>query len=232
MPARILLVALALVSVLLPAAAAAGTSSTPRACTGAELERHFSLEGEAAHLVGGIALRNTSDAACLLPSWPRAELEWHGAALRLYETRYAYQPDPEQRPVASLGPHRWAFAAILWSNWCRPSPWGTGSASPTLRLALLRGSVTIAMRHPSRIDSAGPPPMHFQQRGVAAPEMAGAAHERPVPAGARAAKREPRRLSPKGSRAPAKRCERAGRRRRRRQKEGQAPYGGLALSGS
>ena len=151
---RVLLVA-GVVGVFLAGSVSTSARSLIANCGPRELRATASLEGEAAHVVGGIALRNETGHTCLLPRWPPVSILWHRRALSLAGLPWEdYQPSPRQHEVLLLKPHRWAFMPLLWSNWCGSRPWGRFGFSPTIRLAMWSDTITITP-HPRTV---APPP--------------------------------------------------------------------------
>jgi hypothetical protein len=121
-------------------------------CRPVGLVARFSMQGGGffGTDAGGLILKNRGSSSCSVPAWPQVSLQWNGHDLAgLPETRLVgYQPDPAQRVTGTLRPGRWAFAPLMWSDWCKQRPFGRGVSPTTLSLRLPTGTVQVQM-HPS-----------------------------------------------------------------------------------
>jgi hypothetical protein len=141
-------VAAAVVVALTAPASRAGRSAV--FCSARQLLARAALQGEAGHDVGGISVRNVSRRRCRLPVRPRVALFWRTSPLRVDETTYAgYEPTPQQRLTRQLGPGRWSFVPLSWSNWCHATPWGRQPFRPYLRVTIGSETMSVYLHHPS-----------------------------------------------------------------------------------
>jgi Domain of unknown function (DUF4232) len=119
-------------------------------CKPAGLVAQFSLQGGGffGTDAGGLILKNRGSSSCSVPAWPQVSLQWNGQDLAPETRLVGYQPDPAQRVTGTLRPGRWAFAPLLWSDWCKKTPFGRGVPPTILSLRLPTGTKQVQM-HPS-----------------------------------------------------------------------------------